>query len=60
LDKAQLEQTHKRILELKKTKIPHPDPLDMSEVLNIVGHAEHIKIATAIANGVTPDGLLPE
>ncbi|MBO9665420.1 MAG: beta-N-acetylhexosaminidase [Bdellovibrio sp.] len=60
LDKAQLEQSHRRILDLKKTKIPHPDPLDMSEVIKIVGHADHIKIATAIANGVTPDGLLPE
>ena len=60
LNKAQLEQSHKRILEMKKTKIPSPDPLDLSEVVKIVGHAEHLKIATAIANGVIPDGLLPE
>lgn len=60
LDKAQLDQSHKRILEVKKAKIPNPDPLELSEVVKIVGHAEHLKIATAIANGTVPDGLLPE
>ncbi|WP_413576281.1 beta-N-acetylhexosaminidase [Bdellovibrio sp. HCB290] len=60
LDQAQLESNHKRILELKKAKIANPDPLPMEEVIKIVGHAEHLKIASAINSGITPEGLLPE
>lgn len=60
LDQAELEITHKKILDFKKVKIPHPDPLSLDEVNKIVGSPENIKIATAIANGTMPEGLLPE
>lgn len=60
LDKATLEANHKKILEFKKLKITQPEPLPMSEVVKIVGAPEHLKIATAIANGTMPEGLLPE
>lgn len=60
LSKEQLLDSHRRILDFKKAKIPHPDPLPLEEVLKIVGHPEHLKIATAVKNGQMPDGLLPE
>lgn len=60
LQQSDLENSHRRILDLKKAKITQPDPLPMSEVTNIVGHPEHLKIASAIASGEIPEGLLPE
>ncbi|UOF00536.1 beta-N-acetylhexosaminidase [Bdellovibrio reynosensis] len=60
LKKEDLEESYRRILELKKTRITQPDPLSMEEVSAIVGHPDHLKIASAIANGQVPDGLLPE
>lgn len=60
LSKANLEESYRRILDVKKAKIPNPDPLPMSEVDLIVGSPEHLKIAEAIANGQAPEGLLPE
>ncbi|WII72701.1 beta-N-acetylhexosaminidase [Bdellovibrio sp. 22V] len=60
LSVAELEEGHRRILELKKMKIPNPDPISLSEAVNIVGHPDHLKIASAIAHGQVPDGLLPE
>nr|WP_295901426.1 beta-N-acetylhexosaminidase [uncultured Bdellovibrio sp.] len=60
LQKTDLEASYRRIMDLKKAKITQPDPLPMSEVVNIVGHPDHLKIASAIANGQIPDGLLPE
>ncbi|KYG68846.1 hypothetical protein AZI87_06350 [Bdellovibrio bacteriovorus] len=60
LSKERLEDSYRRIMDLKKTKIPNPEPLPLNEVVNIVGHPDHLKIAKAIANGQVPDGLLPE
>ncbi|MGZ3773562.1 MAG: beta-N-acetylhexosaminidase [Pseudobdellovibrionaceae bacterium] len=55
-----LEESYRDILGAKKIRIPHPDPLPMSEVSKIIGNPEHLKIAAAIANGQVPEGLLPE
>lgn len=60
LNKAQLENSYRRILEVKKAKITKPDPLPMEEVLKIVGNPDHLKVASAINNGQMPEGLLPE
>lgn len=60
LDKAQLESSHRRILELKRSRITAPDPLPIEEVSQIVGHPDHLKIAAAIASGQMPEGLLSE
>lgn len=60
LNKNELEATHRKILEFKKIKITQPDPLPLNEVLKIVGSQENLNIASSIANGVMPDGLLPE
>ncbi|MGZ3770655.1 MAG: beta-N-acetylhexosaminidase [Bdellovibrio sp.] len=55
-----LTSSYQRILELKKTKITHPDPLPLVEAMKVIGTAENLKIAEAIANGKMPEGLLPE
>lgn len=60
LRKEDLEHSHQRILDLKKLKIQNPDPWPLSKALNVIGCAEHQKIAYAIAQGKTPEGLLPE
>lgn len=60
LQKSDLEASYQRILELKRAKITQPDPLPLEDVIKIVGHPDHLKIAAAIANSQMPEGLLPE
>ena len=60
LSEESLRESHQRILDFKQVKIPHPDPLPLEEVLNIVGHPDHLKMAAAISKGQVPEGLLPE
>lgn len=60
LAESDLNDSYQRILELKKAKIIHVDPLPMEEVAKIVGHPDHLRMASAIANGQVPEGLLPE
>lgn len=58
LKKADLEASYKQILEVKKDKIPNPDPMPLEEALKLIGNPEHLKIAEALANGVVPPGLI--
>ncbi len=60
LKKEDFAVTHRRILEAKADRIPHPDPMPLNEALKWIGHAEHQRIAQAIANKVVPEGLLAE
>lgn len=60
LNESDLNESYRRILDLKKMKIQHPDPLPMEEVSKIVGHPDHLKMASAIANAQLPEGLLAE
>lgn len=60
LKEENLQASYRRIMDLKKSKLSHPDPLPLSEALAVVGNAEHLKIAAAIAHGEVPEGLLPE
>lgn len=60
LSKANLQNSHQRILEVKKAKLAHVEMLPLNEALNLVGNAEHLKIAAAVANGEIPEGLLAE
>ncbi len=58
LKAADLENSYKRILAMKKENILHPEPLTESEMLNIVGHADHYKLSQSIGEGVVPTGLV--
>ncbi len=58
LNKADLEASYKRIIEVKLDRIPYPDPMPLEEALKIVGNADHQKIAQALAKGEVPAGLI--
>jgi beta-N-acetylhexosaminidase len=58
LKRDQLETSYKRILDLKKEKIAHPDPMPYEDALKIIGCADHQRIAQALAKGEVPAGLL--
>lgn len=60
LSEARLEESYKKIVDLKRTKLQNPDPLPVGEMIKVVGHPEHLKIAAAINSGKMPEGLLPE
>lgn len=60
LKKTDLEASKARILEVKKDRLAQPDPPTHNEMIKIVGSAENLRIAAAIAKGETPDGLMPE
>ncbi|MGZ3743808.1 MAG: beta-N-acetylhexosaminidase [Pseudobdellovibrionaceae bacterium] len=60
LKKTDLESSYKRILELKKDKIPNPDPMPLSDALKTIGYPEHQNLAQSIAKGEVPAGLIAE
>lgn len=60
LSKADLESRKARILELKKERLAQPEPPPFTEAVKVIGHPEHLRIAEAVAQGQTPEGLLPE
>lgn len=60
ISKADLEYSHKRILDVKKIKILNPDPQPIEEAMEIIGCDEHQKLAQAIRDLKMPDGLLEE
>lgn len=57
LDKAALEDSHRRIIDLKKVKLLMPDPKPIDQVLEIIGHAEHTYLADCIRDHKMPEGL---
>lgn len=60
LDKAQLENSRSRILDLKKIKLLQPDPRPIDEAMMVIGCEEHMSLAACIARGEMPAGLLAE
>lgn len=60
LNKSDLEQTHKKILDVKKVKLLTPDPRPIEEAMEIIGCDEHKYIADCIRNGKMPEGLMDE
>ncbi len=60
LKKSELEQSHARILAVKKLKILSPDPRPIDEAMLVIGCEEHRYLAECIAKGLMPEGLLDE
>ena len=60
LKKSDLEITRKRILDLKKERIAHPDPMPFEQAMELVGCEEHKAMSQAIARGVLPAGIVAE
>ena len=58
LSAAQLEESLKRVLTLKKEKLTNPEPPSFQEASKIIGHPDHLKLSKAIADGHIPDELL--
>ncbi len=50
LKKADLENTYKRIIEMKKKNIPNPDPIAWNEAIKTIGHPDHFKLSQEISN----------
>lgn len=60
LKQSDLEQTHKKILDVKKVKILSPDPRPIEEAMEVIGCSEHQYLAECIRNGKMPEGLFEE
>jgi beta-N-acetylhexosaminidase len=60
LNKSDLEQTHKKIMDVKKLKLLNPDPRPIEDAMQIIGCDEHKYLADCIRNGKMPEGLLDE
>jgi beta-N-acetylhexosaminidase len=60
LNKSDLEQTHKKIMDVKKLKLLNPDPRPLEDAMQIIGCDEHKYLADCIRNGKMPEGLLDE
>ncbi|MBY0452141.1 MAG: beta-N-acetylhexosaminidase, partial [Bdellovibrionaceae bacterium] len=57
LNKADIEASYRRIMDLKKLKLLSPDPKPIEEVKEIIGQKDHLELAESIENGVMPQGL---
>lgn len=57
LDKAELDASFRRIIDLKKVKLLSPDPKPFDEMMEIIGNEEHQYIADCIRQGKVPEGL---
>lgn len=55
---AQIEESWKRIMDLKKDVLAQPDPMPWSDAAKLIGHPDHLKIAKAIQEGKVPQELL--
>lgn len=58
LKKADLENTHKRILAMKKEAILNPDPAPWNQASQWIGPENHLKLSQAIARGEVPNDLI--
>jgi beta-N-acetylhexosaminidase len=58
LKKSDLEQSYKRISQIKKDSLSNPDPIPWQDATHLIGHADHFKLSQAIANGEVPPGLV--
>jgi len=54
---ARIEDSYQRIAKLKRDSILKIDPLPWTEVKEVIGHIDHQKVASAIAEGRVPEGL---
>jgi beta-N-acetylhexosaminidase len=50
LSMQKVEQTHQRILQLKKEKLAHPDPWPLAQVKEVVGCPAHLELAQSFQN----------
>ncbi len=60
VSKVSLDESHRRILEIKKSKLQDVEPFDFKQVEGLIGRPEHLAFASAVASGQIPEGLLPE
>lgn len=60
LNKSDLEQSHQKILDVKKVKLLTPDPRPIEEAMQVVGSEEHRYLADCIRQGKLPEGLVEE
>jgi beta-N-acetylhexosaminidase len=58
LERAQFTESTKRIFTVKRAKLGKPMPLPVEEMIQIVGHPDHLRLAQAIASGSVPADLL--
>jgi len=58
LDAQIVSTNHRRILELKRSKLTNVTPLPFEQVGRIVGHPDHARLAKAILAGDVPEDLL--
>ena len=58
LSKSDFEQTHRKILDVKKVKLLMPDPRPIEDAMEIIGCSEHQYLAESIRNLKMPEGLV--
>ena len=58
LTAKQIDESFNRVVTLKKDLLTEPDPEDFSKISKIIGSAENLRLAQAIATGDVPADLL--
>lgn len=55
LEKSLVENSHAKILEIKKSKLSNSDPLPFAKVSPVIGQGDHLELAKNIAAGIVPE-----
>ena len=55
---AQIDESYKRVLALKKDVLASPDPMPWAEAAKLIGHPDHVKLSKAIQEQKVPQELL--
>lgn len=51
---SQIEESHKRVIALKKELLTQPDPIPWGDAAKMIGHPDHLKVAKAIQEQKIP------
>lgn len=60
LNRSELENNHKQILEIKKKHLMQVDPPPFAEIEGLLAHPDHVALSEGIAKGQVPANLLTE
>ena len=58
LKAADIDESYKRVVALKKDVLTHPDPVDFKTATTMIGTEEHRRLSDAIRSGQIPADLL--
>ena len=58
LDSAEIQASIDRVLAVKKKKLMNQEPVSLKEATTIIGHPDHMRLASSLRDGELPEDIL--